>query len=328
MSIKITKESLTMVDTQRKGIDYFPLSVNFLDDIKVRKIVKACGYTSVLVLIRLLCNIYQYDGYYTEWDDDICFLVADDIGANEVSVQEIVKKAIQVDFFNKEKYEKYNILTSKGIQLRYLEATKRRKENSIKKEYCVHDANTMYTECNQDVDMMYTECRQSVYKNGQSKVKKSKVKESKLNKSDVVDNINIYNSHMRTSDIQQIIDFFEKNTNKTATPVIIFEFEQLLKNGATVEIIQEAIKESVVNDKRTVRYIVTIVNNWLAKNVKTVADVKQIQSEFEQAKERSFNAKKNIKKVELTQEEIDAMQETSTPADDEWQEILRNRKSK
>lgn len=309
-----------MVDTQRKGIDYFPLSVNFLDDIKVRKIVKVCGYTSVLVLIRLLCNIYQYDGYYTEWDDDICFLVADDIGANEVSVQEIVKKAIQVDFFNKEKYEKYNILTSKGIQLRYLEATKRRKENSIKKEYCVHDAN-----------MMYTECRQSVYKNGQSKVKKSKVKESKLNKSDVVDNINIYNSHMRTSDIQQVIDFFEKNTNKTATPVIISEFEKLLEQGATIEIIEEAIKESVVNDKRSMRYIIAIVNNWLAKKVTCVDDIRRLKADFENKKQHQSTARYSLqtnKKIELTQEELDALQETSTPADDEWQEILRKRKSK
>lgn len=321
-----------MADMQRKGIDYFPLSVNFLDDIKVRKIVKACGYTSVLVLIRLLCNIYQYDGYYTEWDEDICFIVADDIGTNEVSVQEIVKKAIQVDFFNKEKYEKYGILTSKGIQSRYLEATKRRKENSIKKEYCVHDENTMYTECTQDVCTMYTECRQSVYKNGQSKVKKSKVKESKVNNSaDAVDN-NIYNNApVHTSSLKQIIAFFQNNTNQSATPVIIFEFEKLLEQGATVEIIEEAIKESVVNDKRSMRYIIAIVNNWLAKKVTCVDDIRRLKADFENKKQHQSTARYALqtnKKIKLTQEELDAMQETSTPADDEWQELLRNRKSK
>ena len=74
----------------KKGIDYFNLDVDFLRDIKVRKIMRACGNQSIAVLICLLCNIYQDEGYYMTWDADMRFLVADDIGAKESAVQDVV----------------------------------------------------------------------------------------------------------------------------------------------------------------------------------------------------------------------------------------------
>src|SRR5699024_5740235 len=162
----------------KKGLDYFPLDVNFLKDIKVRKILRANGDGSISILVDLLGNIYGDEGYYMQWDDDMRFLVADDVGASEGRVDEVVNKAVQVGFFDKGMFEKYQILTSRGIQKRYQSAAARKTDNDIK----------------DDFRLLYTKTLVSVYKNPRSselsptKSTQSKVKESKVNKSKVNNN--------------------------------------------------------------------------------------------------------------------------------------------
>ena len=119
----------------KKGIDYFPLDVSFLSDMKIRKIRKACGDTAITMLIYLLGNIYQDEGYYMQWDDDVRFLVADDIGTSESAVTELLNKAFKVNFFDKDLFDKYHILTSHGIQIRYQKAAYKKVDSSIKIEY-------------------------------------------------------------------------------------------------------------------------------------------------------------------------------------------------
>ncbi|VDG23695.1 DUF4373 domain-containing protein [Lactiplantibacillus mudanjiangensis] len=119
----------------KKGIDYFNLDVDFFHDIKVRKILRACGNQSISVLICLLCNIYQDDGYYMRWDEDMRFLVADDVDAKESAVQDVVKRACTVGFFDESLFEEYKILTSKRIQENYKLAAKQKKDSSIDARY-------------------------------------------------------------------------------------------------------------------------------------------------------------------------------------------------
>lgn len=119
----------------KKGIDYFPMDVSFLDDMKIRKIKKACGDTGITMLIYLLSNIYKDEGYFMMWDDDVRFLVADDVGTSEMAAQELVNKALKVDFFNRNLFDKYGILTSYGIQSRYRKASYKKTNNQLNKQY-------------------------------------------------------------------------------------------------------------------------------------------------------------------------------------------------
>lgn len=132
-----------MARPYKQGVDYYSLDVDFLKDIKYRKIRRSCGSQTCEILLCLLGYIYGDMGYFLLWDEDSAFLVADDVGAKEGLVEEVVSKAIQVGFFNREKYEKYQILTSNGIQKRYKLITRKRKEVSIKKEYLVNDDNNL-----------------------------------------------------------------------------------------------------------------------------------------------------------------------------------------
>ena len=125
----------------KQGLDYFPLDVGFLQNLKVRKIIKAQGVKSIPVLICLLSNIYREDGYYLRWDGDTPFLIAEESGAEEGVVAAVLSKAQQVDFFDAGIFETYRVLTSEGIQKRYFLAIKstKRKEISVVKNFLLVD---------------------------------------------------------------------------------------------------------------------------------------------------------------------------------------------
>lgn len=157
----------------KQGLDYFPLDVGFLQDMKVRRIIKSCGASAISVLIWLLGSCYRDEGYYIWWTEDLPFIVADEIGVTEGCVQEVVKRALQVGFFDAGMKEKYGILTSAGIQKRFLEVTSRRKAAFLRRDFAlisINVDNNSINVCNNSIN---------VYSNEQSKVKKRKGKESK-----------------------------------------------------------------------------------------------------------------------------------------------------
>lgn len=159
----------------KKGIDYFPLDVDFLRDIKIRKVMRACGSAAPTILICLLGNIYRDEGYYMKWDEDTRFLVADDVGTSEASVDEVVKKSIQVGIFDSKLYDQHQILTSHGIQERYKKAAYQKSDSSIDKKYDLLNVN--YTD--NGVSTIGNPVNHA--ESTQSKVNKSKEEESKVN---------------------------------------------------------------------------------------------------------------------------------------------------
>ncbi|WP_368251726.1 DUF4373 domain-containing protein [Enterococcus sp. 2201sp1_2201st1_B8_2201SCRN_220225] len=128
-----------MVRPLKQGLDYFPVDVNFLGDVKVRRVRMACGMEAVGILVYLLSLIYRDHGYYEKWDEELCFLTAMELYLTEDVVEKVVAKAAQVGFFDGELLETQGILTSSGIQARFLAATRKRKVRRLVKEYVVVD---------------------------------------------------------------------------------------------------------------------------------------------------------------------------------------------
>ena len=119
----------------KQGLDYYPLDVEFYRDIKVRRLNHAFGAASTVILLTLLGAVYKDEGYYAEWNEDLCFLVAADSMATEELVTAVVRKALEVGLFDQACFERYGILTSKAIQRHYLAATYKRKEVKVVAEY-------------------------------------------------------------------------------------------------------------------------------------------------------------------------------------------------
>lgn len=109
----------------KSGIDYFPLDVTL--DAKFELIEAEFGLTGFGVVVHLLQEIYGKAGYYIEWTEEVALLFARKVGLGGSAVSEIVEASIRRGMFDQEKYDKYRVLTSKGIQKRYFEAVSRRK---------------------------------------------------------------------------------------------------------------------------------------------------------------------------------------------------------
>lgn len=174
-----------MARPAKKGIDFFPFDVDFLNNIKVRRILRHCGPNSISILIYLLSNIYKDEGYYMKWNDDISFLITDSLGVSEEEINAVIEKSLEVGFFNEKMFEKYKIITSKGIQDRYLFATEKRVKTHVIDEYIlVSDTETRVS----DTETTEKQSISTQSKVKESKVNKSKEKESKKNtqKTDVI----------------------------------------------------------------------------------------------------------------------------------------------
>lgn len=130
-----------MARTNKIGIYYFPFDVDFFDDDKIKLIESEFGMKGGYVAVRLLCKIYK-EGYYYKWGTDECLLFSKSLGVEGVSkglLDEIISGLIRRCFLDKECFDKFGILTSKGIQERYFEATKRYKQVNVIREYILVD---------------------------------------------------------------------------------------------------------------------------------------------------------------------------------------------
>ena len=161
------------ITTEKEGLDYFPFDANFLFDLRTRRLMKIHGPELIYTYINLLANIYRNKGYYAICDEELIFVTSESTLFDEDKVLELIRKCVDVGFFDKEKFEQYGILTSNEIQKKFLFATKRRKNVSIKKDYCLEKEENTNDE---------TSCIHDVDKNEQSKSKskiESKIKSKK-----------------------------------------------------------------------------------------------------------------------------------------------------
>lgn len=160
----------------KSGIDYFPLDVTL--NAKFELIEAEFGLTGFGVVVHLLQEIYGKSGYYIEWTEEVALLFARKVGLGGSVVSEIIEASIRRGMFDKEKYDKYHVLTSKGIQERYFEAVSRRKTLEV-------DYNILLVDVAQILPNVYISAKNVniLSKNAdierQSKVEKSRVEKSK-----------------------------------------------------------------------------------------------------------------------------------------------------
>jgi hypothetical protein len=223
-----------MARPQKKGIDYFTVDTHMEDKIKL--VEAKYGLEGFGLLIKLWQKIYSQK-YYIEWDEEIQLLFSSEVNVDINVVNDVINDCVKWGIFNQELFEKYNILTSHGIQIRYKEATYRRKKVEMKEEYLLLNGDeinaNMVNENNKPINVDKNSVNDS--KSTQSKVKESKVKESKVNQ------------------INEEV-FFEENFS---------EFEPFVEdmNKRTV---MKAIKISA-DKNNPLNYAKAVLNDWKKK---------------------------------------------------------------
>ena len=131
-----------MARPQKDGVDYFPFDVDIFQDKKVKLISAEFGEKGVLLFIRLLCEIYRTGGYYMAWDSDDCLLMSQGVGGgcSPSFIAEVVNRCAVRSLFDKRVLDMFGVLTSAGIQRRYLRIVSNSRDSiPMIKEYWLLD---------------------------------------------------------------------------------------------------------------------------------------------------------------------------------------------
>ena len=115
----------------KSGLEYFPLDTSL--DTKFELIEAEFGLTGFSVVVKLFQRIYGQEGYYCEVNDEVILLFSKQVNLGCNVVSEIINAAVRRGIFDSVMYDRYSILTSRGIQTRYFEACRRREKIEVNK---------------------------------------------------------------------------------------------------------------------------------------------------------------------------------------------------
>ena len=246
----------------KTGVDYFPLDVT-LDD-KFELIEAEFGLKGFAVVVKLLQRIYGQRGYYCEWNDEVSLLFGKKIGLGGNDVSEIVNASIRRGIFDQSMYDQYGILTSAGIQKRYLEATARRKVVTIESAYLLLDLAILSE--NADTNGVNADINsKSAGNNPQSKVNKTK-----RNKSSNV---------VKPDD--DLTDYLEQNLWRMSAGNYS-DLRELMADGIPEELVRHAVDCATERGKPSWGYVRSILNRWLVEGVRTVGEARAAHARFVQ----------------------------------------------
>ncbi len=126
------------------GVEYFPKNTDFYTDDKVRLLRAEFGAKGMYMLDYLLCELYGKNGYFIKWDRNKCFLVSDGAGCgcSPEFISEFVQGCIRCSFFDERVFESFGVLTSAGIQRRYIRMFNGRDYIQMQAEYWLLDCNS------------------------------------------------------------------------------------------------------------------------------------------------------------------------------------------
>ena len=260
-----------MARPRKDGLDYYPMDVNFLGDIKVKKVIRSHGIQAVAVILHLLGTVYRDTGYYATYDDDLLFITADELNLEEKYVKDVVEKLLEVDFFNREQAKKNKVLTSIGIQERYRKATERRISVNINDSLCIQKPRSS---------------EDNVYRSTQSKVKESKVKESKVEDRDASDLAEASKLSKSENEVAKIFEFYQNNIGMM-TPYVQQNVIHWC-NDTSPELVMLAIEKTVKENALKFSYAETILKSWDNQGIKTKAEAIAEMNRRAQARQNGY----------------------------------------
>lgn len=157
------------------GVPHFPLNCQMDDDVSL--VEAEYGLIGFALIVKLYQKIYGGLGYYCEWDRDVGLLFAQQNGVGYNLVSEVVGACLRRGIFSQDLFERYAILTSHGIQKRYLKIVSRRIGEKILPEYALVECAQIQNDVDKNEENV---CRnpENVCNDGYT----SKVKKSKENK--------------------------------------------------------------------------------------------------------------------------------------------------
>jgi hypothetical protein len=235
----------------KEGLDYFPLNVVLNSKFEI--IEARFGIKGFAVIVKLFQHIYGTKGYYCEWDEDVLFVFAKRITVGANSVSEILNTAIKKGIFDEEMYKKYSILTSKGIQQRYVEAKRGGYERICSKYLLISVPKTEENSSETGVNATKTE----VNVTASTQRKENKTKENKIKPNQIKPN--------KTKESELFEKVWSVYPKKLKKQEALDEFCSLNVSAELADVMINSIKEQREQESWKIengRYIPFLVN-WL-----------------------------------------------------------------
>lgn len=235
------------------GIDYFPTDVDIDQDDKILMVKNKFGLVGMGTVMMLLARIYK-TGYYYDWTEREQELFAGHFREEVNVINNVVNECIKWGFFDKNKLSEHNILTSKGIQKRYLLAVERRKDKGIIDDYWLIEKGVNDNTNGVNVN------NNSINVNNKS-VNASKSTQSKVNRKESINNTTTRESHI------QIINLYCSLHNKldiNLKPKERSEILELVESEIPLDFITENMQKIFERSGEQVRgfgYYSTIIKD-------------------------------------------------------------------
>lgn len=265
-----------MARPQKAGLEYFPLDVDMANDERVEFLEAKYGVEGFGTLIHLLSAIYR-NGYYLPWGEIQIYTTAKRINLPVTHLTNIVNLCITIGLFDVYLWETYGILTSHGIQARYIKACDYRKKIKMVKEFClitpddgVKEGRFQYIDAPKAVSLRKTPIshRETIEKPveveqlSEEKPPQSKVKESNISTTTTTPLYSPIEEQepMMDEELSRVVQAFSDNIH----PITPMEFETLQEamRVFSAERVIEAIARAVDRGKRSMGYVRGILKSW------------------------------------------------------------------
>ena len=128
-----------MARPTKQGIDYFPMDC--VPDSSLELFIAENGAAGFGLLIMIWQKIYRDEGYFIKNDDDLVLRLRRDSLLDMETTVSMIGNAVKRGLFDKDMHDKFGILTSRGIQRRYFNAAKQKKQARIYSDFCLIDIN-------------------------------------------------------------------------------------------------------------------------------------------------------------------------------------------
>jgi hypothetical protein len=124
-----------------QGLKYFQVDTNISDNKKLEKMEARHGCDGFSFVIKMWARIFS-DSYYLELDEDIVSSICRKVLNKSIDeFNMLLKSSLEFGIFDSKLYSDYHILTSKAMQNRYLEISKRWKKVLFIKDYMAREVN-------------------------------------------------------------------------------------------------------------------------------------------------------------------------------------------
>ena len=125
------------------GLDYFNIDINIFSDGKILKLMNRYGPVGFISYITILDHVYA-NGYYLEYSiEDTTQLLLSRIGGKYFSgrnkIQELILYLAHIDLIDMDMLHQ-NVITSRGIQKRFIKMTKKRQNQNLSKYWILDDS--------------------------------------------------------------------------------------------------------------------------------------------------------------------------------------------